>query len=199
MLKTTAQTRFDTLVSKVLWPEFKARGYRKTGNNFRLYNSDGWGKIVNIQKSSFSGRDAIHFTVNNGLYLVKADTMFEIARKERFLEPDCLVRKRIGNLNGLHKDLWYELTEAAPSEEVELEVKKDFLLFILPYLDSVHSEADICNQIIRERSPKLVEAIRALFDYGYPNEARQWLEEELSTTIYRAWKQQLTNLKNSLA
>ncbi|QKG51812.1 DUF4304 domain-containing protein [Hymenobacter sp. BRD67] len=182
-----------------MWPEFKARGYRKTGNNFRLYNSDGWGKIVNIQKSSFSDKDAISFTINTGLYLVKADTMFEVAREERFLEPDCLVRKRIGNLNGLQKDLWYELTQATPLEEVGQEVKKDFLSFILPYLDSIESEEDICHQIIRERRPKSVEAIRALFDCGYQDESRQWVEEELSTTIYRAWRQQLTVFKNSLA
>lgn len=198
MSKSSTQARFDTLVSKALWPEFKVRGYQKTGNNFRLYNSNGWGKIVNIQKSSFSDKNAIRFTVNTGLYLVKADRMFESAREERFLEPDCLIRKRIGKLNGLQKDLWYNLTESTPLKEAELAVKNDCLLFILPYLDGIQSEADICNQLFRERSPKSVEAIRALFDCGYIHEARQWLEEELSTTIYRTWKQQLTALKNSL-
>jgi hypothetical protein len=194
MLKTATQTRFDTLVSKVLWPGFKARGYRKTGNNFRLYSSDGWGKIVNIQKSSFSDRDAIRFTVNIGLYLAKADTTFETAKEEKFLEPDCLVRKRIGNLNGLKKDVWYELTNLMPAAELEHEVEHDFALFILPYLDGIQSSHNICQQILQERSPKSVDAIRAMFDCGYSAEAHQWLEEELESTIYRAWRQQLTAL-----
>ena len=198
MPKTVTQSRFDKLVSETLWPLFKVRGYRKTGNNFRFYDSSGWGKIVNIQKSSFSDRNAIKFTVNTGLYLVKADTMFELAKAASFLEPDCLVRKRIGNLNGLQKDLWYELTDLTSESELEQEVKHDFNSFIVPYLDKIQSETDICQQIIREHSPKSVEAIRAVFDCGFPTEARQWLKDELETTIYRDWRQQLMTLQNSL-
>jgi hypothetical protein len=198
MLKTATQIRFDSLVSKTLWPNFKAKGYRKRENNFWFYNSTGWGKIVNVQKSAFSDRTAIRFTVNTGLYLVKADTMFETAKEERFLEPDCLVRKRIGNLTKLKQDLWYDLTEATPPYILEQVVLHDFISLVFPYLDAIQSETDICQQIIRERSPKSVEAIRALFYCGYPKEARQWLEEELESTIYRMWRQQLMALQNSL-
>jgi hypothetical protein len=198
MSETATQARFNNLVSRILWPIFKARGYRKTANNFRLYHPDGWGKIVNVQKSSFSDRNTIRFTVNTGLYLVKADTMFETAKEANFLEPDCLVRKRIGNLNGLQKDLWYELTDSTPEAEIERVVKHDFDLFILPYLAKIQSDTNICRQIIQERSPKSVEAIQTVFDYGYSEEARQWLKEELATTIYRDWRQQLMTLQNAL-
>jgi hypothetical protein len=198
MAKTSVQTRFDSLVSSVLWPEFKVRGYRKTGNNFRLYNTAGWGKIVNIQKSAFGNRNDISFTVNTGLYLVKADTMFETAKEEKFTEPGCLVRKRIGQLNGLQKDLWYSLDEQTPPEELESRVLEDSKSFIIPYLDRIQSETDILHQILKERSPKSEEAIRTLFTYGFSIEATKWLDEEIASTIYSSWRKQLLKLKASL-
>lgn len=73
MLKTDVQLHFDQLVTKVLWPAFKARSYKKTGNNFRYYDELGRGKIVNIQKSAFGDRHAISFTMNMGLYVAEAD------------------------------------------------------------------------------------------------------------------------------
>ena len=199
MPKTPIQARFDNLVSTIMWPQFKAKGYRKTGNNFRFYNSDGWGKIINIQKSAFGDKDDICFTINTGLYLPEADTIFETPRGEKFLEPDCLIRKRIGKLNVLQKDLWYDLNENTPSNELEGTISHDFSQFILPYLENIQSRDDILKQIIREHIPKEEKAIRTLFICGYQEEARQWIEEEISKTIYRTWREQLVKLRNSLA
>ncbi|HEX8427965.1 DUF4304 domain-containing protein [Hymenobacter sp.] len=198
MTKTPAQIRFDNLVSITLWPEFKAKRYRKTGNNFRLYSPAGWEKIVNIQKSMFSNKNDICFTVNTGLYLPEADTIFETPRGEKFLEPDCLVRKRIGNLNGLQSDLWYDLTENTTINDLEIRVKQNFSQFIIPYLESIQSRDDILKQIIWEHRPNDEMAIRTLFICGYQEEARQWIEDEINTTIYRKWREQLIKLKDLL-
>ena len=198
MSKTPTQARFDNLISKILWPEFKAKGYKKTGNNFRFYSSDGWGKIVNIQKSMYSEKADIRFTVNIGLYLLEADTIFEIPRGERFLEPDCLIRKRIGHLSGKQTDTWYDLAENTPSNELEGKISQDFSQFILPYLEKIQSRDDILKQIIREHRPNEEKAIRTLFICGYQEEARQWIEEEINNTIYRTWREQLVKLRNSL-
>jgi hypothetical protein len=117
MLKTAVQLRFDQLVTKVLWPAFKARGYRKTGNNFRYYDLLGWGKIVNIQKSAFGDRHNTRFTVNTGLYVAEADRIWTgRVAAEKFSEPDCLIRARIGQLNGSGQDHWYGLTEQTAPE-----------------------------------------------------------------------------------
>jgi hypothetical protein len=195
MPKTNVQTRFDSLVSEVLWPIFKAKGYRKTGKNFRFYDV-GWGKIVNVQKSSFGDKSDISFTINTGLYLIKADTMFESAKQERFLEPDCLVRKRIGQLK-LQGDTWYNLNAQTLPEQLENQVMHDFASFVLPYLERIQSEDDILKLIIRERSPKSAEAIRTLSVCGYSAEANQWLEDEIANTIYSTWRQQLIQLRES--
>ena len=194
MLKTEVQSQFEQLVSKAVWPEFKARGYRKTGNNFRIYNPDGWGKIVNIQKSAYSDRNEIHFTINTGLYMAKADTIFAEPRAERFLEPDCLVRTRVGYLNGDNRDSWYELTAQSQSQQIEQQVMHDVIHFILPYLDNIHSVDDIVQQMLRERRPKSRQAIQAVFDYGYTHEASNWVNDEIASTLYRTWRQELEAL-----
>lgn len=197
MLKTEVQIQFEQLVSKVIWPEFKARNYRRTGNNFRIYHSDGWGKIVNIQKSAYSNRNEISFTINTGLYLAKADTIFEELRAAKFLEPDCLVRNRIGRLNGSNHDLWYDLNGLTPAHLIQQRVLDDVKEFVLPYLDKTDSVDDIVQQILRERLPKSRQAIQAVFDYGYTREALNWVEDEIATTIYRTWWQELEVLRKS--
>lgn len=195
MLKTKVQIQFGQLVSEVIWPEFKARNYRKTGNNFRIYHSDGWGKVVNIQKSAYGDRNEISFTINTGLYLAKADTIFDEPRAAKFLEPDCLVRNRIGRLNGSNHDLWYDLNELTPAHLIQQQVLDDVKGFVLPYLDKIDSVDDIVQQILRERLPKSRQAIQAVFDYGYTQEALNWVEDEVATTIYRTWRQELEALR----
>jgi len=76
MTKAVVQKQFDYLVAKLIWPLFKNDGYRKTGNNFRLYNSLGWGKIVNFQQSAFGDRNDVSSTINTGLYLVEAEQLY---------------------------------------------------------------------------------------------------------------------------
>lgn len=197
MLKTEMQSQFEQLVSKVVWPMFKARGYRKTGNNFRIYNPDGWGKIVNIQKSAYSDRNEISFTINTGLYLAKADTIFAEPRAEKFLEPDCLVRTRVGYLNGNNRDLWYELTVQSQPQQIPQQVMHDVTQYILPYLDNIHSMDDIVQQMLRERRPKSRQAIQAVFDYGYTREASNWVDDEITTTIYCTWRKELETLRKT--
>ena len=195
MLKTKVQIQFGQLVSEVIWPEFKPRNYRKTGNNFWIYHSDGWGKVVNIQKSAYGDRNEISFTINTGLYLAKADTIFDEPRAAKFLEPDCLVRNRIGRLNGSNHDLWYDLNELTPAHLIQQQVLDDVKGFVLPYLDKIDSVDDIVQQILRERLPKSRQAIQAVFDYGYTQEALNWVEDEVATTIYRTWRQELEALR----
>lgn len=59
-------------------------------------------------------KNEISFTINTGLYLPEADIIFETPRGDKFLKPDYLVRKLIGNLNELGADLWYNLDEKRP-------------------------------------------------------------------------------------
>lgn len=200
MLKTDVQLRFDQLVTKVLWPAFKARGYKKTGNNFRYYDPLGWGKIVNIQKSAFRDRHDISFTVNTGLYVAEADRQWtgRIAA-ERFLEPDCLLRARVGRLSGSGLDVWYELTEQTVPEVLYRQVEQDVITHVLPYLDRMVSLDAIMQHLLGKRQPNSAQAIATVFACGYQEQARQWLAEELTTTTSRTHRQQMESIKAILA
>jgi hypothetical protein len=200
MLKTEVQVQFDYLVSKVLWPLFKSRGYQKAGNNFRYYNPLGWGKIVNMQKSAFGDRHNTSFTVNTGLYLVEAERIWTgRTSEEKFIEPNCLIRARVGRLKDGKQDLWYELTEQTAVEALYEQVKSDMLAYVLPYLDQMGSLEAIISYLLHQRQPNSAQAIATVFACGYQQEARQWLADELATTTSRAHRQQMESIRSALA
>lgn len=196
--KTESQTQFDKLVSEVIWPGFKKCGYRKAGNNFRYYDLAGWGKILNIQKSAFGDRNSISFTLNTGLYLPEAERLWMgHASNEKFLESDCLIRKRISRLKASH-DLWYELSDPSGFDQLGHSVEQDVGSYVLPYLGRVTDIDDILSQLALEKEPNSALAIETLYVYGRRQEALTWIDCELATTIYRARRQELLELQTRL-
>jgi Domain of unknown function (DUF4304) len=201
MLQSDLQLRFKQLVSQTLWPEFRAVGYKRLGNNFRQYFPvEGWGRILNVQKRAFNNPDCMQFTLNAGLYLLAAERVNNWGRvsTERFLEPDCLVRIRIGRLKGTQQDMWYELTPATPPGAVEQQVLADVQHYVLPYLQRVHSAQELTAQVVREKDPNNADGIRAAFVGGWPQQALAWLDEEVAATIYQYKKAELLRLKAQL-
>ncbi|QNH61141.1 DUF4304 domain-containing protein [Hymenobacter sediminicola] len=193
------QAQFTRLLSGKLWPEFKKRGYKRYRGNFRYYDAAGWGKIVNVQKSAFSTKDNISFTINMGLYLREAERyLMGRASEDKFLEPDCLVRKRIDSLAGNDLDLWYNLDGQTVWSDVDAVVTQDVYRVVLPYLDGIRSVEDILHQLVQERGPDVFAGIRALFIYGRKAEARQWLADERNSTVYTYRKKQLQELSREL-
>lgn len=199
MAKSDVQAQFDHLLSRVLWPYFKERGYKKCGANFRYYDAAGWGKIVNVQKSVYSSKSDISFTINTGLYLPKAE-LYNLGRisAAKFLAPDCIVRKRIGSLTDANADLWYNLELQTVWPELEVTVSQAVKLLVLPYLDSIGSVEDVLQQVFRERGADVFAGIRAVFVYGHKAQARQWLADELAGTLYTHRKKQLQSLSDEL-
>ena len=188
-------------MKQLLWPLFKERGYKKTGANFRYYDPSGWGKILNIQKSQFSDRNSISFTLNTGLYLPETERLWLWSGQisgEKFLEPDCLIRKRIGVLNGSQQDSWYELDEQSEPAILLHRVQQDVLDYVLPYFNRIQRLDDILQQLQQERYPNSILAIKTLFVYGYRQPAQEWVEHELATTIYRRQREEMQALRVEL-
>ena len=184
MSKTEAEIIFDSLVSKNIWPHFKKRGYKKTGNNIRYFDNSGWGKIVNFQKSMFYNKENINFTVNTGLYLSDAE-QFHCGMQsfEKFSESRCMVRKRIGYLSDVKKDLWFDVDSKVDREALAKTIEGYFVNYIIPYLDSVNSKNDILNFFVKgHRSDYIVAQIETLFANGYAELAKQQLQKELGTS-----------------
>lgn len=201
MSKTLVQTQFDHFLSHRLWPLFKARSYRKIGNNFRFYDASGWGKIVNVQKSQSSDRQHIRFTLNIGVYLLEAERLWRhsgYTSQDRFLEPTCLIRKRIGDLRGPGLDHWYELTEQADSTMLYQQVEQEVATYVLPYLDRLDQLDTILQQLLQERHLNSALALKTLYVYGYQQQAQAWVAEEIATPLYRGHRQQMQLAQSAL-
>jgi hypothetical protein len=199
MTKTAVQTQFDELIRHVLWPPFKARGYHKTGSNFRWYDPAGWGKIVNVQKSQYGDRDHVSFTLNTGLYLPEAERLWTgRATNERFLEPNCLIRQRVSQLKTPGADVWYDLTIDTDPQRLAHEVAQDLTAHLLPYMDRVSSRQAVLQQLLRERRPNSPLAIETAYVCGHPAEAHAWMAHEIATTLYRSQREPLEQLQRRL-
>ena len=67
-MEKITDTVFKEMLSKLQKEFLKGKGFRKTGNSFRMVLPDGTSKIINFQKSSFNSGEECRFTINVGLY-----------------------------------------------------------------------------------------------------------------------------------
>ena len=197
-MKTETEKQFDYLISKIIFPHFKSIGYKKLGNNFRLFDSENkFGKIVNFQKSSFYSKDHIHFTVNIGLYL--SDFEYYHTKKysaDKFTEPICAVRQRIGKLMN-KSDIWYDLNLETNIEELQERLEHNFLKRVIPYLNRIKTREDIINQLLIEGSDYYIARIKTLYYSGHKERALKILDQEYrrASKVGTEW---LDNLKHEL-
>jgi len=173
---------FDDLVRTLLWPSFKALGYKKSGNNFRYYDSSGWGKIVQFQKSQFNSATELSFTVNIGLYLLDYDyCLCGQQTGEKFQEPACVVRKRINEFTGQPANEWVEVIDSTDKDQLFGRLSSEFTQFIHPYLAAVINKDDIYARLLaghRADFPSV--QIQVLFRAGYEEAAADLFVSELA-------------------
>ena len=133
---------FKKLLGELHKTLFKAKGYKKTGSNFRLYLPDGLCKIVNFQKSQFNDRDECRFTINIGLYFQKNPEQPYLM----FQEYECQIRTRVAGISRRYVgDHWWILTERTDSEKLCAELLALMQEDILPWLD----QFSCCRDVIR--------------------------------------------------
>jgi len=150
--KTKAENYFDDLVS-YLFLYLKPLGYKKKGNNFRYYNKEEkWGKIINFQKSQWNTKLQITFTVNVGLYLEDWANEYN----EKFLSNTksvadnfpihlCAAQGRIGRICDYNRDMWFEVHDLIDYEKLKATLDRDFVQFIIPFLDAIKTKEDVIN------------------------------------------------------
>lgn len=183
---------FNELVKDVLWPAFKKLGYKKSGNNFRYFDADGWGKIVQFQKAAYNYAGELSFVVNVGLYLLEYDYYLCGETSGRtFGEPACVVRKRIGTLTGNSPIGWFTFTDTSDKNLLISQLQAEFIQQIHPYLAAVKSKADIYAILLaghRADFPSI--QIEMLFHAGYQAAAMHLFSTEFaqssSNKHYRA-------------
>lgn len=65
-------------------------------------------------------------------------------------EPECLIRKRIGELRKQH-DIWFDVDAKADEGKLISQMRENLERFILPYFDTVSTTQDALSLIDGER------------------------------------------------
>ena len=198
MNKTEQEQQYDYLMSKIIAPYLKDLDYKKKGNNFRFYDTNGeFGKIVNFQKSMWGNKYSISFTVNVGIYLAEFEYYHRKKNSgEKFTEPACAVRRRIGRLKN-DRDTWYNINEETNIAQLQQTVEGDFVKYVLPYLNKIKTREDVINLLCIESSYYPIARIKTLYNNGKQQIALNLLGDEYRTAT-DVGKQLLDDLKQQL-
>jgi len=152
-MKTPTEIKFDTIIKQGFHEVVKPKGFKKKSNNFYLQLPE-LGQIINIQKSSFYSKDKIHFTINTGIFMPHHwKGLFYNQGKELPTfptEPECLIRKRIGELRKQH-DTWYDVEEKSDEVKLISEMRDNLEQFILPYFSMVSTIDDVLSLVDTEK------------------------------------------------
>lgn len=131
---------FKEMLSKLQKEVLKAKGFKKSGNNFRLILPDGTSKIINFQKSTFNSDGECRFTINVGLYFQKDME----PRYSRFKECDCQIRTRISGISKRYVgDHWWVLAEVTDAEKLYAEIRCLMEEDVLPWLTQFENRRDV--------------------------------------------------------
>ena len=96
-------------IMKSVYAELKPLGYKKDGQNFRLFQEDGLCKIINFQRDRWNTKESIAFTMNTGIYFEKDVSI----QNKKFKEYECLIRNR------LLSDKWWHIDADADCDAVK--------------------------------------------------------------------------------
>lgn len=148
-MKTKTQEKFDKIINEGFQNILKPFGFKKKGNNFYL-QLDGLGQIINIQKSKWSTKDEISFTINTGVFVPEYWSVFynyQNAEIPKFpTEPVCLIRKRIGEIRK-QNDTWYDLKNNTDENIIIEEMKTNVRTFVLPYFENINTKGKLILEL----------------------------------------------------
>ncbi|MCD2425504.1 DUF4304 domain-containing protein [Niabella pedocola] len=183
-MKTISEIKFAKVIKEGFHELLKPLGFKKKANNFYL-QLDGIGQIINIQKSAWGNKDNIGFTINTGIFVPEYWlTFYNFSSKELPdypTEPECLIRKRIGELRNQH-DTWYDIKERTDELQLIAEMRKNLTDFILPYFNKLNStekmlrELDSADMILTPLGKLIVYG-----EFGLSGKAKQEYKALLST------------------
>ncbi|MDF2478777.1 MAG: hypothetical protein K0S24_4260 [Sphingobacterium sp.] len=148
-MKTETQEKFDRIIKESFIEILKPLGFKKKANNFYL-PLEKIGHIINIQKSYYSTKDDIRFTINVGIFSPEYWlACFNYHNKDvpaYPTEPECMIRERISSMRGL-PDIWYNIITTTDIEELIAEMKYNISGFILPFFEKLNTVQKLINEL----------------------------------------------------
>ncbi|WP_209581885.1 DUF4304 domain-containing protein [Sphingobacterium sp. UBA5670] len=147
---TETQEKFDRIIKESFIEILKPLGFKKKAKKNFYLPLEKIGHIINIQKSRYSTKDDIRFTVNVGIFSPEYWlACFNYHNKDVPVyptEPECLIRKRIGCMRGID-DTWYTVTTTTDADELVAEMKYNILGFILPFFEKLNTVQKLINEL----------------------------------------------------
>lgn len=135
----TAQETFEAFIGDEVWPFLKQRDFRRSKGTFHHAVGESW-EIINLQKSSYSDSDEVHFTAN---LAVAFKSLTEGGRGwpkgKRPPAHGCRVQQRLGFVLGEH-DTWWSVSAGADTESLGDAVRLALERYALPWLVARSSE-----------------------------------------------------------
>jgi hypothetical protein len=133
-VNTNARESFAAWLASDIGPVLRAHSFTKSGSNFHLRGSEGWG-VINFQKSQWGSRSETRFTINVGVALDKLAPIFDRDPTKRPPESMCDWRKRIGRLMDSPRDTWWSVGAATRVQDLTTEVLPLIVDRALPWID----------------------------------------------------------------
>jgi len=131
-------------------------GFRKKANNFYRFK-DGVGHHINVQKSRWSDKYQISFTINTGVFIPELwDQHYNYFSKPTHpdfpTESECELRRRIGRLKNI-SDQWYEINSSTDDNNMIIDMWDNLHKYILPHFSKLESK-EIAMIAIKEGMPE---------------------------------------------
>lgn len=140
------QNELKHIIKDTIAPLFKAKGFKKKGNNFAKTLSD-FAYVVNIQNSKWNNNEELEFTFNTGIFTDKLfGTFYEIQTPQFPSEKFSVLRLRVSELKGI-PDEWYKLEPTTDLEKMKRKIQNDIENVILPHFGQFQTIEDVINEI----------------------------------------------------
>ena len=86
---TPIEDKYTQLLNRAYTEIFQPMGFKRAGQNFRLFTPDGLGKIVNFRKDKWNQKGRrLGFYINTGVYFEPEP----VIKDRKFKEYDCQIR-----------------------------------------------------------------------------------------------------------
>lgn len=137
-----AQEVYKRVLRDEVAPALRTVGLRGSSGKFAVPSTTHWAQLA-FQKSYWSDRDSVSFTVN--VSVIRRDAWASVVALDPWMgkEPSPTthlgppaVQSRIGFLRNEGVDHWWELTTGQPVEPILDEVMRDLFCLALPWLDA---------------------------------------------------------------
>jgi hypothetical protein len=135
----TAQDAFDELVRDGIWPFLRGHDFKRTKATFHRAVGDNW-QVVNLQRSKWSDRRSVEFTVNLAVGLDRLrERQYDWAEGKRPPDSRCHFRERLGFLlRGT--DVWWKVRRRTNIASLADTINSAVEEHAFPWLDARSSE-----------------------------------------------------------